>query len=251
MSLIEGDDDQPVIDENKKYLDDLVGDGKKFKDHEALARGKWHADKTIEIMEKRMDALRTDYQKEREQNITRAQLEEVIEKFSKQPLASNANPLVNEEKPSMFDPAQLESLVETNFQKMKEKDRQEDNYKTVQNMAIARYGNNYKQHLTTTMSDLGLTPQELETMARTNPKVFIKTFGLEQQPGPGFQAPPRSNINPPFRPTNSNHNKWSYYEELRRTKPEEYHSQKTQNKMMEDYAALGDDFEDGNFERSN
>lgn len=247
MSLTNNDDDQIVIDESKKYLDDLVGDGKKFKDPESLARGKWHADRTIELMEKRMDDLRTEYTKEREQNLTRAQLEEVISKFAKQPLTSNET-IVNEEKTPVFNPADLETLVATNYQKMKDMERQNDNYRSVQEKAQARFGTNYKQHLADTMNDLGLTPAELESMAKTNPKVFIKTFGLDQMPtSPGFQAPPRSGH--PFQPTSGNHKTWSYYQELKKNKPKEYFDQKTQNRMMEDYTALGDKFEDGDFQR--
>lgn len=248
MSLL-NDDDQIVIDDTKKYFDDLVGESKKFKDPEALARGKWHADRTIELMEKRMDDLRTEYTKEREQNLTRAQLEEVIARFSKQPLASNET-IVNEEKTPVFNPAELETLVASNYQKMKDLERQNANYQSVQEKAQARFGANYKQHLAETMNDLGLTPAELETMAKTNPKVFIKTFGLDQQPqGNNFQAPPRSGT--PFQPTSGNNKTWSYYQELKKNKPKEYFDPKTQNKMMEDYAALGDKFEDGDFQRNN
>src|SRR6266576_1424713 len=236
MSLL-NDDDQIVIDETKKYFDDLVGDGKKFKDPESLARGKWHADRTIELMEKRMDDLRTEYTKEREKNLTRAQLEEVIARFSKQPLASNET-IVNEEKTPVFNPAELETLVASNYQKMKDLERQNANYQSVQEKAQARFGTNYKQHLAETMNDLGLTPAELETMAKTNPKVFIKTFGLDQQPGNNFQAPPRSGT--PFQPTSGNNKTWAYYQELKKNKPKEYFDPKTQNKMMEDYATLGD-----------
>jgi hypothetical protein len=247
MSLINNDDDQIVIDENKKYFDDLVGEGRKFKDPEQLARGKWHADKTIELMEKRMDALRAEYQKEREQNLTRAQLEEVIEKFSKQPLASNANPIVNEDRTPVFDPNQLETLVASNYEKMREKERQDQNYRMVQEKAMTRFGANYKQSLAETMNDLGLSPADVETMARNNPKVFIKTFGLDAlPPAQNFQAPPRSGFTP-FQPTGGAHKSWSYYQEMRKNKPDEYYAQKTQNKMMDDYAALGEKFEDGDF----
>lgn len=252
MSLIDNNDDQIVIDETKKYFDDLVGEGKKFKDPEELARGKWHADRTIDLYERRMDELRTEYQKEREQNLTRAQLEEVIEKFSKQPLASNNNPLVNEvNNMPAFDQTQLESLVAANYQKQKEADRQEANYRSVQEKAQTRYGANYKQSLAETMNELGLSPTEVESMARTNPKVFIKTFGLDAQPvAQGFQAPPRS-ASTPFQPTGGNHKTWNWYQDLKRNKPSEYLDQKTQNRMMEDYAALGDKFEDGDFHQYN
>jgi hypothetical protein len=260
MSLIDNNDDQIVIDENADYLAELTKPGARFDKtkyqseldlYKDMAKSKWHGDKTIELANKRMDELRQEYQKEREQNLTRAQLEDVIAKFAKQPLASNDNPIVNEEKLPVFDPNQLETLVATNYEKMREKERQDNNYKLVQEKAQQRFGANYKQHLADTMNDLGLTPAELETMARNNPKVFIKTFGLEQAPmNNNFQAPPRSG-QMPFQPTGGNHKPWSYYQELKKNKPEEYFDQRTQNKMLEDYTILGDKFEDGDFQKTN
>jgi hypothetical protein len=261
MSLINDNDDQVIVDENADYLAELTKPGARFDRtkyqseadlYKDMAKSKWHADKTLELSHKRMDELRQEYLKEREQNITRAQLEELIEKFAKQPLASNANPIVNEEKLPVFNPQDLEGLVASNYEKMREKERQDNNYKSVEDKARERYGANFRQKLAETMNDLGLTPAELESMARSNPKVFIKTFGLDAQPinnNNNFQAPPRSGT--PFQPTSGNHKTWSYYETLKKTKPEEYFSQKTQNQMMNDYEALGDKFEDGNFSKTN
>jgi hypothetical protein len=44
MNLLEEDDLQPPqLDETKKYYEELVGEGRKFKDPEALARSKFEA----------------------------------------------------------------------------------------------------------------------------------------------------------------------------------------------------------------
>ena len=260
MTLFDNNDDQVVVDENTDYLAELTKPGARFDKtkyqseidlYKDMAKSKWHGDKTIELSNKRMDEIRQEYLKEREQNVTRAQLEELIEKFAKQPLTSNANPNVNEEKLPVFNPQDLEGLVASNYEKMREKERQDNNYKSVEAKAKERYGNNYRQHIADTMNDLGLTSAEAENMARVNPKVFMKTFGLDTQPSNNnnFQAPPRSNTT--FQPTSREHKTWSYYETLKKTKPDEYFSQKTQNQMMDDYATLGDKFEDGNFQKTN
>lgn len=248
MTLLDDIVDPIVVDPNKNYLEELVGDGKKFPTNEELAKGKWHADQTIEVYKRRMDELRTDYLKEREQNITRAQLEEVIDRLSKKQLASSELPSANEDTMTpAHDPKQLESLIETNFQRLKAKDLEDSNYNTVKEKLQERYGANYKTVLANQMTDLGLTAEEMESMARKHPAVFAKTFGLDQPKSQeSFQPPMRSSIQG-FAPTGAKQRTWAWYQELKKTQPRVYHDPKTQQQMMDDYTALGDKFEDGNY----
>ena len=108
MDLLNNNNQDPIIDESKDYLSELVGEDKKFKTPAELAKGKWHADQTIELMKKRMDDLRADFDRERQQNLTREQLESALTRFAQTPLASNETPTVNEaeNKPTMI-PAKL------------------------------------------------------------------------------------------------------------------------------------------------
>jgi len=79
--------DQPdtidTIDPSKNYLAELVGEGKKFKTQEDLARGKAESDAYIKILEKRSDELRNDYLKLRDDYSSRAKLEEVVDQLTK------------------------------------------------------------------------------------------------------------------------------------------------------------------------
>ena len=251
MTLLDDTEDQIVVDPNKNYLEELVGEGKKFKTVEDLAKGKFYADQTVEIMKKRQDELRADYLKEREQNITRAQLEEVIDRLSKKQLASSEQPQANEEKMTpAYDPAQLESLVASNYQKMKAQEREENNYNSVKEKLTERYGTEYKTVLTKQMADLGLSAEEVDSMARKNPNVFIKAFGLDQAKNQDtFQPPMKSSIQG-FAPTGNKQRTWSWYQDLKKNQPKVYHDQRTQQQMMDDYALLGDKFEDGTFHQS-
>lgn len=249
MTILDDVDDQITIDPNKDYLADLVGDGKKFKSPEDLAKGKFYADQTIEVMKRRMDELREEYKKEREQNLTRAQLEEVLKGFQQAP-ASNALPLVNEDTKPVFDPAQLDSLVANKYQELKEKEKQEANYSVVKAKLTEKYGSNYKDVLSKQMEDLGLSADEVDTMARRNPTVFIKAFGLDQKPSDSYQPPVRSSTQG-FAPTSGKKRTWAWYQELKKNQPKVYHDPKTNQQMMADYAELKDDFEDGNFHQYN
>ena len=250
MDILNNNNQDPIIDDTKDYLSELVGEGKKFKDPAELAKGKWHADQTIELMKKRMDDLRADFLKERNQNLTREQLESVLTRFKETPLASSETPLANEDdkRPTSIDPNQIKSLVSEGFQEMRKRETETANAKEVEAKLIERFGTNYRDALARQAVDLGLSDQEVNTMAKSNPKVFMRTFGLDQaQRTENFQAPPRDSFN--FAPTTGPQRTWMHYQELKRTKPKEYYSPKIQNQMLADYDRLGTKFEDGDFKQ--
>jgi hypothetical protein len=250
MTLLENNDDQIVIDPNKNYLQELVGDGKKFKDLEELAKGKYHADATIELYKKQMDSMRADYLKEREENITKARLEEMLDKLRTEASLSNSNnPAKDDDKP-VFDPKQIESLVSSKILEHDQTRKQEENYNLVKGKLLERYGANYKEALTKQVADLGLSAQEVENMARTNPKVFIKAFGLEQpKQTESFQPPVKSSVQA-FMPTGTKERTWSFYQDIKKKDKKAYYAQETQQQMMADYNRLGEAFEDGDFHQT-
>lgn len=242
------DDGLPVVDPNKNYLEELVGEGKKFKSQEDLARSKFESDQYIKILEKRSDDLRADYLKTREENTTRASLEELIEEFKKQKLTSNETPLVKEEKPP-FDPKDLDSLVSTKIQEHEATKRQAENFNTVREKLQQRYGQNYKEAVKQQIEDLGITETELNEMARKVPKVLIKTLGLDRETQPdNFQSPPRSSQrNDSFAPTGGKKRTWAYYQELKKSDPGLYHDRRTAIQMQKDLLELGEAFQDGDY----
>jgi hypothetical protein len=252
MDLLNNNNQDPIIDDNKDYLSELVGEDKKFKTAAELAKGKWHADQTIEVMKQRMDQLRADFERERKQNLTREQLESVMTRFTQAPLSSNEQPLVNEaeHKPTSIDPNQIKTLVSQEYTEMRKREAEAANAKMVQDKLIERFGTSYQDALSRQAVELGLSDQEVNAMAKTNPKVFIRTFGLDAPAKTeGFQAPARNSFN--FAPTGGPDRTWNYYQKLRKDKPNEYYSPKIQNQMVEDYTRLGNKFEDGDFHQFN
>jgi hypothetical protein len=154
-----------------------------------------------------------------------------------------------EHKPT-YDPNQIKSLVSEGFMEMKKKDTEEANAKLVEGKLIERFGSNYQDTLTRQAVELGLSLQEVNSMAKTNPKVFMRTFGLDQPPQTqNFQTPPRSSIN--FTPTGGTKRTWAYYQQIKAKTPNDYYSPKIQNQMVSDYTSLGTAFEDGDFHQYN
>lgn len=245
--------DLPVLDQNKNYLEELVGEGKKFKSPEELARGKYEADNYVKTLESRMDELRNDYLRLKDDSASRAKLEDLINQMKTQQLASSEQPLANEvtEKPTL-DTKQIESLVSTKVQEIEQLRKEKDNFNSVQTKLREVFGDNYAGKLKEQIDNLGLTTDFANDLARKHPGVFMKTFGLESQiKQDNFQAPPKGSVrSDTFRPQGAQKRSWSYYQELKKSDPSIYYSKKIANQMHDDMMSLGEAFKDGDFQLS-
>lgn len=249
MSLLTPSD-EVTLDPNADYLSELVGIGKKYADPTALAKAYYHADKTIEIQNKRIDQFRSDYERERAQNLAREQLEEVMDRYSKAQLGEHT-PQPEVQKPQ-YDMNQIESLVNSKIAENKSKEIEESNFNSVKSKMIERFGNRYQDAVVQKINELGISGEEMDNMARKNPKVAMSVLGLfdlgpEQSKNSLFQPPMRSTSQLPFAPTSTKERTWTYYQDMKAKDPKVYRSEKIQNQMTADYVRLGPAFEDGDF----
>ena len=245
QSLIDGDPVlEPEIDPNKNYLSELVGDGKKFKTAEELAKGKYHADLLIETKNKQYDDLRAAYLELKGRSDTQAKLEDLVARLERPP--SSETPPAAETKPEI-DYDKIGSLIDSRVEQRENSRRQAENFNQVKAKLEERYGENYQRPFKQQIDELGMTVEAMDTLARTNPKLAIKALGLDQeiQRDP-FQAPPRNSRNPSFQGP-AQKRTWAYYQEMKKNDPKKYFDPKTTIQMTQDYAELGSAFEDGNF----
>lgn len=249
MNLLDETNVDPTIDPSKNYLDELVGEGKKFKTVQDLSRAKVESDLFIKTLEKRQDELRTEYLRVLEENKARARLEDLVDQLSKQkqPSSNEYTPPVNDEIP-VLDPKKIEEIIDSRMQARDAERQYQDNASLVKDKLTERFGPNYQATVKEQITELGITVEEFNEMARRQPKVLLKTLGADQpvQKDP-FQAPPKSQrISDHFAP-NVQKRTWSYYQNLKKSDPVTYFDPKTTNQMHKDYEALGPAFEDGDF----
>lgn len=251
-SLLAGDQNQQIT----SYKDHLVGEGKKFKDDEALARGKYEADNMIEVLKRQQDELRADYLKLRNEAEQRARLEEIVARLEgnnsnqsniQQNMNSN-NPENNVQQPS-FKPEEIESLVSKKLQEFETSRKEQQNFALAQTKLKETLGDNYQNVLKERIGDLGLTEDYVNDLARKAPNALIKLLApAEQQES--FQTPPRSNAKPEqFAPRGAEKRTWSYYQKLKTTDPKKYYNPQTNVEMLNDMMTLGDSFKDGDYAR--
>jgi hypothetical protein len=251
-TLFSGSTETVTIDPNKNYLEELVGEGKKFKTVEDLARGKYESDTFIPTLTAKMDELRADYQREREQNIARAKLEELIDKlqnpnFQQNNSSNEENRIVNENKAPAFSEEDIDKIVQNKIMQSKVADREQSNYDKVLSQLKERFGNNYSSVLNVQVKALGLDNDDVERLARKSPQAFFNTLGLNESKKETLPGLPRSSMRSDNFSPNSQERTWSWYQDLKKKDPELYYTPKMTNQMHEDYARLGDKFEDGDF----
>lgn len=256
QNLLDQPTDKVSFDPNKDYFAELTGPGGKFHDpdpevaKQKVAFGKITSDIHISTLEPRLDELREDYTKARNENITGAKLQELLTKLETAQLASRDNTQnsneVNQNKPEQIDPTQFKSLITEEVSRMRDVEREEANYSQVQGKLLGKYGANYVNVLKDQQKALGLSDEEVNSMARKNPNLFSKTFDLDAPTEKNlFQAPLQNQrINNSYTPGANQKRTLSYYKELRKKDPSAYYNPKIAVQMDKDAIALGKEFFD-------
>ncbi len=233
--------------EPKNYLEELVGEGKKFKDVEALAKGKWESDRYIPLKNKQFDSLSADYLKLREEAQTRARLEDLLSQLEDKQLASSKLPTAKEEPRELptYNPTDIEDLVSKKITENERARQRQANLNVVRAKLTEQFGDAYAPAVRERITALGLSEQDFSDWSAKSPAAVINALGLNETRSSGDTAPPRSNRT--FKPVTEQKRTWSYYQELRKTNPKLYADPKILNQMLADAEALGTAFEDGDF----
>jgi len=242
--------DKNQIDDQVDYYTLLVGENAKFKNEKELAKGKYIADNYIMTLESQMDQMRKDLDKERSENMAKANLSELLDKYqNRQQVPPENTPIVQDKSPTI-DPKQIESLIDSRMSERELARKEAENYTFVKNKLIEQYGQNYSNYIANHMAELGITEDYLNSMARSNPKATLKMLGIDPDPvlKDPFRTTPRTNMTP-FTPKTQEKKTWTYWQKMKEERPKEYYSPKTNVEMHRAALELGAEFEDGDFGR--
>lgn len=238
-------EDQTKVPDTRNYLSELVGPGLKFKDVNELAKGKVFSDEHISELTARMDKQRAEYMELYEKANKRASFEDLVNQMKD----SKANPNMNLDTPVPKDlPRQdsinIEDQVALAVARLEQQKTQFQNFNQVVSKLKEKWGDNYSQNLNAHAANLGLSQDYVNQLASTHPQVFYKTFGLEEQPVRNpYQSAPRSDVTSTFTPKTQERT-WSYYQKMRKEKPELYKSRETTIQLHKDAEAQGASFFD-------
>lgn len=229
-------------DPTKQYLVDLVGDGKKFKDAEALARGKMESDNFITRLQKENAELRDDLK-------TRVTMQAVLDKLGKPVVTPDPNDDGNNshasERKDVLKPEDIEAMMAKTMERQRAVDSATANRKSANDALLALYGSTEaaQAEVSRKSRELGLNTETVKKMAEEAPAAFVELF--KKQERPAFVSPPIGMRNTPdakFMPGSPQPmSKWA---DIRKADPVFYHSEKAAIKRHNDALALGEAYFD-------
>ena len=234
-NLFETGNDQP----NER--DELLT---KWKDKpaEEVLKAKIEADLHIKALEREKAELRQMYAEQREELLAKAKWDEYLDRVTKPENLPVANTPANEVTPKQFDPKEIESLFDQKLTQYEAQKTERENFNKVQTKLRERFGDNFTSVLKDQQAALGLSVEDVNTLAKKSPEAFFRMMGLNDQPRSDYQSPPRSvQRNDSFAPKTQRRD-WNYYQELKKTNPLLYLDPKIAVQMEKDAAELGDAF---------
>ncbi len=216
-------------------LAELVGDGKKFKDASALAKGKIEADRMIEQLKSETAEMREALKKAETAKPGEEAIKSLIERIEKT-APQNGQPA------STLSREDIEKLVREGINGVDTERTKKANYL----LANAELNNHFKgdaataaKHVNDKVAELGMTPAAVKELAETNPKVFRALFV------PGHKPAAPSNVMPPSRvgvlpSVGSEERGKSYYAKLRKEMGHKFYEPALQQQRMADATRLGE-----------
>lgn len=246
----------PQLDPNTDYLQELVGENKKFKTPQDLAKGKFESDNYIKVLETRLDEFREDYKKLDEDYKSRAKVEELIDQLGTlKPTNNNQEPPVREVNKPEIDAKKIDDLVDSRLQaklnELENSRKTQDNLNLVGKTLKENFGDNYQSQVKSKLEEMDLTEEDFHNLARTRPGFLLKALGADKPAvREQFQTPPRNERrSDTFSPQGAAKRTWSYYQKMKKENPELYRNPKTNVDMHNDMMALGEEFKDGDFSK--
>lgn len=229
--------DTSTIDPDKDYSAELVGEDKKYKDVNALAKKAIHADQHILKIESENAQLRQELK-------TRLSLEEFYDQVKNTPSQSTPSEQQQDE-PERTEVSieQIDSLVAKRLQERLMSEQQKSNLAYVQSELEKRLGPNFRKLMQDRAREVGEAPENLTQLAMTKPKLFMELMAPNAAQSTNVPGLPRTQMDSGKMGFSQNTTRDSnYYAKLRQTDKKKYESREVQMQMHKDALALGEKF---------
>jgi len=228
-------DNEDVNLDTEVTLEDLVGEGKKYRDPNALAKSRVEADRYI----KKLEAEHKQMREELTSRQALADLVDEIKKSKKVEETSNPNPQGGGERKE--DPQDVEELVK---KLLAEKEREKSlnaNQELVKSELTERFGSNFNAVVHKRAKELGVSIDYMNRLAAEAPRALLELFpkqsGVTDVFSGGTQIRSEAIAQRP-----SGDRDWNYYQKIKKENPSKYWDKNLQRQMFEDMKRLGDKF---------
>lgn len=227
-----------TTDPTKDYLEELVGDGKKFSDTKALARGKIEADLFIE-------RIKQDNAELREELKQKVALQEVLDQLKgmrNEPNREESHTPPEDGTKSLtpVTPEELEALLDKKLNERQSQSTLLRNQDYVQAELKKVFGSEdiVRSEINRKAKELDIKPEVLRQMAQQTPKAFLALV-IQDRSTP--VSTPRSSVSlGTFKPVGQRTK--AQWDELRKRDPLAYHSKEQTIERHNDAVKLGEAF---------
>lgn len=228
--------DQVLIDPEKDYFPELVGEGKRYKDTQAAGRALVEKDAHIAKLEAEAALAREEITK-------RKTMQELIDQVNtartKSPDPEPGNqPPRREDSPPITPQPKVEDIVRKALDEQSQADRAKANRNQVTETLQREWGPGYLKVLKDRAAALGLGPEFVNDLAGRSPAAVVQLLQVTGQPAQVTAQPVRANPGT----ANGSKKNFEHYEKVRLANPGK---SLTARQMQEALAAAteqGDDF---------
>jgi len=231
-----GADDQIT----EKFLEHLVGDGKKFTDQEALAKGKYESDLHVGNLERQIAELREDIDKGSKID----ELMELVRNQQNPPKDQNdSNDGNDDTSPGPMSPEELKALIETHVSERDTQTTELRNVVEVDKALTSKFGEAAGRILNDRAIGLDMSVDEMKVLASKNPKAFYRLMGMDdtrKSDSSTLLGGSQRSEGVPIK--NATDKTWAYYQDIRRKDKALYHSPKMQQEIADARVAGGEAF---------
>jgi len=154
-------------------VNELVGEGKKFKSIEALANGKLEADKFIENLKDENSRLEETVSTLKAQLDKALSIETLLTQTKQETKMTDSQPT---------QPTQdLSALIKQALEEVKQNDIKEQNVKKAEELAKEIFGEKAAEEVSNRVKSLGLNPDFVKSVAMQSPEAYANLLGLKKQ----------------------------------------------------------------------
>lgn len=221
-------EDQTNVSENP--LADLVGDGKKYKTAEDLARSKLEADRFIDQLKRENEEMRKEVQE-------KISMDEFMTKVrdgltpANPPEGSRDTP--QNPKPDTPD---LEKAIAEAIIKREAYNKNQSNLQKVEQVLSEKWGEQAQTKLNQKARELGVSVDYLKGLATNSPDLFYTAVGIAGTKAAPTVTPPASQRAPQLQ-TQGGDRGPDYYAQLKANDRKKYFSQEVQMQQYRDMMA--------------
>ena len=221
-------------------VDSWVGEGKKFATIEQLVESYGHAQAHINTLESSYQGLEKDLDK-------RLTVEEMVKQIQTPEATQHTTEPVQEQGTSTEGLATLtedvNSTIDSKLSSFEARLQGDQNEREVSATLNSRFGDKAQVTLQAKAQELGKSIEDLQSMSRTDPKLFLalfpKTTGASNQ---GVMQSSVNTDNSNFSGSKQSSRDFKYWEEMRKGNSRDYFSPKMQALMFKDAQDQGTSF---------